>query len=83
MIGPAVPIFLDPSTKFRHGQHHDIFHAIAQVPVKRGQGLRELREPCRELPSLIPLSHMGIPSTAPRERDFYTDIGLNELRDLA
>jgi hypothetical protein len=37
VIGAAVAVLAHGAAELRHGHDHDVFHAVAEVAVKRGE----------------------------------------------
>ena len=82
VIGPAVAVLANRPPEFRHRQHHDVAHALAEILIECGERAAELAEPRRELAFIRSLIHMRIPAAAIGERDLQPDIRFDELRDL-
>ena len=85
VIGSAIAVLLDGAAELRHRDHRDIFHAIAQVLIKRRQRLAELRQivgklSVRWLPA--DLIDVRVPAADVGERHFHSHIRLDQLRDL-
>ena len=82
VIGAAIAVLAHGAAKFRHGQDYHLVHAIAEVPVQRGQALGELAEALGELSPLVALIGVGIPAPRVRESHLEPHVGLDELGDL-
>src|SRR5215468_2156936 len=62
MVGAPVAVLAHGAAELRHGQHHYVAHALPQITIEGGQALGEFRETERELPALVALVGVRVPS---------------------
>src|SRR6266849_2467793 len=82
VVRPAIAVLSHGPPELRHRQDDDVGHAVAEIPVERGQTLGELHEPLRELPLLVALVGVRVPAAHVGKGDLEPHVGLDELGDL-
>src|ERR1700730_1488830 len=82
VVGAAVAVFVRRASEFGHGYHDDVFHAIAQILVKRGESLSEIAQQIRKLPLRATFIDVIVPAARIHEAHFQSDVAFDELRDL-
>src|SRR5260221_11531818 len=83
MVGPAVAVLAHRAPELRHGHHHHVGHAVAQVAVERADRPGELAQPVRELSLHPALGRVVVPAAHVTERHLHPHVRLDELRHLA
>src|ERR1035441_6247563 len=82
MIRATIAVFMGCASKFRHGDYDNIFHAVAQVLVKRVETLTQIAEQIRELALHAAFVDVIVPAAGIEERYLQSDIRLQKLGDL-
>src|SRR5687767_12692736 len=82
VVGAASSVFTDRTPELRHGQQHDIVHAIAEIVVERAHSARKLPEAIGQLTLRTALVVVRVPAANVDKRDLDTHTGLDELRNL-
>ena len=82
VVGAAIPVFVRGAPEFRHGDEHDVLHAVAHVSMERRQTLSQIAQEVRKLALRAALVDVVVPAAAIHEHHFHADIGLEELSDL-
>ena len=82
MVGAAVAVLPRRAAELRHGQDHDIVHAVAKIAGKMPQGLAEFSKPVGQLAGGAAFVGMGVPAADLGEGDFQPDIGFDQPGDL-
>ncbi len=79
VIGSPIAVLAHGAAELGHRHNGDIFHAIAQVLIKRRECLPEIQQVVVELARLV---HMRIPSADLGKRHFHADIRFDQPGDL-
>src|SRR5437867_13223054 len=62
VIGPAIPILSDSTTKLRHRENENVIHASAKIRIQRGNRRAELSQQIAKLALLIAFVNMRVPA---------------------
>src|SRR6516165_4514992 len=62
VVGAAGSILAHRAPEFRHGEDHDVVHAVAKIMVKSGQAVTEILQPVGKLAAGITLIRVRIPA---------------------
>src|SRR5687768_17844021 len=82
VIRSAIAVLSDGPAKLRHRQNYDVVHPLAQVLIERRDSVAELLQQVRELATTVSLILVRVPLAHVGKRDFQTDFGFDQLRDL-
>src|SRR5438309_2389565 len=82
VIGSAIAIFLGGSAELAHRHEHDIFHAVAHVLMKRRETLAKVLQQIGKLALHAAFVHVIVPAAAIDEKNFDSDVRLEQLPDL-
>ncbi len=82
VVGAAIAVFVRGTPEFRHADENHVAHAVAHVLMKCGDSLPQILQQVRKLARHAAFVDVMVPAAAIEERDFQSDVRLEQLGDF-